>query len=1371
MKSIFRLSLIGVFVFSSQFLQGQQRLYVNLQASGLNDGSSWANAFSDLQFALNTTMSNPQTDYEIWVAEGTYTPGVSRFNDFRIRGGVSLYGGFDGTEALLSDRAVDADGRFTIHETVLSGDIGQAGTLTDNSYHIMEIDPNLLGDVVLDGIRISHGYADNSTFPNDYGAGIYIRILTSGGFATRNINIQNCFISDNFSGGSGGAVYYEGGFYEPITDTLILFAKLNFDNCAITQNKAATLGGAIAVYRGIMELKNCDISQNEAEQVNINQLNGVGGAVHIFEATAEFEGCVLASNTTDLRGGAVFAERSTTSFKACRWEDNAARVEGGAYYFSTSEVVLEDCFFASNSARLGGGLYGFVSDFSMVRDSFFFNSAIQDGAGLNARASGGEIRDCIFQANVANTRGGGLFLVASTGTDIINSQFKFNSAAFRGGGIMNLVSSPLIRNCIFEGDTSRQGGGILNEDFSNPHISNCTFVGNCGGSDSNCDGEGGGIVNLSNSDAMIDSCSFVANTAYRGAGLVNNQSDTKISYCAFEGNNGDLGVALLNQSLANTEINHCAFAGNTGLQGAAILNRPSTNTEINFCTFEGNVGTEGAAMHNQASSNTEINFCNFYENIAYRPAISPIGAGGAIFNNTESNTTIANSAFGENHARLSGGAVYNGNNSNSSIFNCTFSTNTTDFFGGAVFLLEGDSVVQITSSTFYQNAAPTGGGIAFSDNTTTLLKNCIVANNLGGNFHHTSNTSILLSSGYNFVSDTSGGRLQPLASDIYGTSANPIDPLLDTLGFFSGPTRVHPPLPNSPVLGAGLPLNEIDIKTDQRGYSRIRASRDAQIDIGAFEAQSTYVISAARPRCLGDDAFFNLPEMAMIDSTGGAFGIGENQSMVFSLQDGLEFAPNTGTVECEGLGLSDCSLDVMTSTIILSYTRSYDTTVNSIRIRDLQLKTTPNVSPGQFALLRSGGDAIQYDHQIADSIAIAQLTAYSTLRLKDGAYDEAFENDRGEWTPDSPHSIWEWGAPEGSLINQAASGANVWMTGLNKVYPANDTSWLASPCFDFQDTENPIIGLNIWANSNQGFDGTVLQVSLDEGFNWQTVGNNNSGLAWYNSSTLFANPGQQNTLEQYGWTGQDSSWRRARVKLTGLQNEDAVRFRLAFASISLVDTTVANDGFAMDDFFIGESNKKVLLEHFSSSDQMEANEQVRDLVTPLADFIVPIQFYIKAGDLFYDQNPAGPRARALYYSISETSMAIVDGQDFIGRTPELSSDVLETSLLKESPISIDIDTTITASISISSSRDIAEELIVQLAVVEHTEEQPYVLRKFLPDAAGTSYPELVEGITESLNLSWPANDILAPADIVENYDSLEVVVFVQNRETKEIYQV
>ncbi|MDZ7717254.1 MAG: hypothetical protein U5K72_00330 [Balneolaceae bacterium] len=108
-------------------------LYVNSEVSGGgNNGSSWGDAFSDLQDALTAATFND----EIWIAEGTYHPGTNRDDSFTITGnqdGIEIYGGFASGDSFNERNPAD-------HPVVLSGDIGSANDASDNNYHVLVFD-------------------------------------------------------------------------------------------------------------------------------------------------------------------------------------------------------------------------------------------------------------------------------------------------------------------------------------------------------------------------------------------------------------------------------------------------------------------------------------------------------------------------------------------------------------------------------------------------------------------------------------------------------------------------------------------------------------------------------------------------------------------------------------------------------------------------------------------------------------------------------------------------------------------------------------------------------------------------------------------------------------------------------------------------------------------------------------------------------------------------------------------------------------------------------------------------------------------------------------------------------------------------------
>ena len=126
------LSLLSALSMLSTSAADPPIIYVNGAATGAKDGSSWENGYVDLQEALDSATSGE----EVWVVSGTYLP--TRRTDptdprtatFQMKQGVSIYGGFDGTEITLEDR--DWSG----NKTILSGDLGELDDVSDNAYHV-----------------------------------------------------------------------------------------------------------------------------------------------------------------------------------------------------------------------------------------------------------------------------------------------------------------------------------------------------------------------------------------------------------------------------------------------------------------------------------------------------------------------------------------------------------------------------------------------------------------------------------------------------------------------------------------------------------------------------------------------------------------------------------------------------------------------------------------------------------------------------------------------------------------------------------------------------------------------------------------------------------------------------------------------------------------------------------------------------------------------------------------------------------------------------------------------------------------------------------------------------------------------------------
>jgi hypothetical protein len=95
-----------------------------------------------------------------------------------------------------------------------------------------------------------------------------------------------------------------------------------------------------------------------------------------------------------------------------------------------------------------------------------------------------------------------------------------------------------------------------------------------------------------------------------------------------------------------------------------------------------------------------------------------------------------------------------------------------------------------------------------------------------------------------------------------------------------------------------------------------------------------------------------------------------------------------------------------------------------------------------------------------------------------------------------------------------------------------------------------MISIDYWVDSENLFDGAVVQYSIDGGQNWNAIGDDTgAGLNWYNGGALTGNPGLQ-PIGQFGWSSRQSGWRTARFNLDQIPKIDRneVIFRVAFGS-------------------------------------------------------------------------------------------------------------------------------------------------------------------------------------------------------------------------------
>jgi predicted Zn-dependent protease len=287
---------------------GNPVLFVNADAAPGGSGGSWATAYRNLGDALSSAECSLGLVVEIWVAAGVYTPDRgtgSRDSTFQMLDGLTLYGGFAGGETAAEQRDPAAN------HSILSGDIGVSGAVSDNVYHVVSVGASV--GAMIDGFTIRSGYAnDLPANPRGKGAGVY----HSSGAA----EFANCRFEENVSG-NGGAVHARIG------------GELRFTDCDFVDNMSVLQGGAVAVESGAtVHMDRCRVVQNEA---------GVyGGAVSVSGSALQLRNSLLVGNHSSYQGGAMYVSGASASVANCTLYRNTATYDGGGIFSGSSGVDI-----------------------------------------------------------------------------------------------------------------------------------------------------------------------------------------------------------------------------------------------------------------------------------------------------------------------------------------------------------------------------------------------------------------------------------------------------------------------------------------------------------------------------------------------------------------------------------------------------------------------------------------------------------------------------------------------------------------------------------------------------------------------------------------------------------------------------------------------------------------------------------------------------------------------------------------------------------------------------------------------------------------------------------------------------------------------
>ncbi|QTE23221.1 choice-of-anchor Q domain-containing protein [Polaribacter cellanae] len=283
--------------------------YVDKTATGTNDGSSWSNAFTSIQTAVNATCNTGK----IYIAKGTYKEG----SEISIGNSISLIGGFPvggGTQNIDTNK------------TILDGNATYRVINATNS-----------NAIILNGLVIQNGYVNAGN---------------GGGVLGNNITLNNCLVKDNiildtrnFLTAYGGGVYASG--------------NLNVINSIIQENQVSTTGNFSKVYgAGIFGDSAINITnsvvQNNVLTATGNNVLCIGFGIYTFNGHISLTNSIVAFNkaksTSATLFGGVYGNNTIQLNNSVLWGNEASSNSGSSY--SPSEFYSETGTLVANNSLI-----------------------------------------------------------------------------------------------------------------------------------------------------------------------------------------------------------------------------------------------------------------------------------------------------------------------------------------------------------------------------------------------------------------------------------------------------------------------------------------------------------------------------------------------------------------------------------------------------------------------------------------------------------------------------------------------------------------------------------------------------------------------------------------------------------------------------------------------------------------------------------------------------------------------------------------------------------------------------------------------------------------------------------------------------------
>ena len=696
--------------------------YVVPGGAGSKNGTSWANAYADVQTAIDSASSSGGG--EVWIKKGTYKHGSA----MTMKNNVHIYGGFAGTET-------SKDQRVSGNNTILDGE-GKYRVFYNNYTYSNP----LTNSSKLDNVTIQNGYAGD-------GAGMYNYYASP--------EITNCTFSNNSS------YSYGGGMYNRVSSSPVL------TNCTFSNNSSSNCGGGMYnEYSSSPSLTNCTFSNNRA--------SSRGGGMYNSSSSPVLTNCILWRNTASSSGNEIYNSNSN-----CKPTIDTCIIEGGKSGIYNSSYGTYTNIITSDPKLMPLGNYGgsvqtcpVGAGSSAIGKGKKMSGLTTDARGFARFTTAPTIGTCEYQnkltiSTITTTEG---YLKYSSSYEFTLNVYvsdiggTFTYQWYKDGESIEVATSSSYKTkqdagtskytvVVSDGSTTITSSEIVIETI-NPviYVSTTGSSSNDGLSWATAKSDVQEAVDLASE--YYGSEVWIAKGTYKHGSAMTMKNSVAI-YGGFAGTeiSKDQRVAGNNTILdgeGKYRVFYNDYTDSNPLTNSAKLDNVTIQ---NGYSSGSSPDSNGGGMYNYYAS-PEITNCTFSNNSA---SGSPYGYGGGMYNDYSS-PVLTNCTFSNNSASGSpygyGGGMYN-SSSNPELTNCTFTNNSASYGGG---MYNGYySSPSLTNCILWGNAASSSGNEIYNYNSycTPTIDTCIIK---GGYSDYGTYTNII----------TADPKLMPLGN--YGGS-------------------------------------------------------------------------------------------------------------------------------------------------------------------------------------------------------------------------------------------------------------------------------------------------------------------------------------------------------------------------------------------------------------------------------------------------------------------------------------------------------------------------------------------------------------------------------------------------------------------------